>query len=174
MPGRESPQRRCADADLNGIDYIDIGGDDHPQDQSVLVIHFLDKAPEDITIANLRIDGGRRIRDVRVETILEHKQPPSRRLADRLTLRVNHPGDFSPYTLSIVEADDQGLPGDQPLSGFDPRYFQAEFSFKVNCPSDLDCAQNKSCDRCLRPSRRSTISAKTMRVSVNSSSIAFP
>jgi len=134
-----------ADADLNGIDYIDIGGDDHPQDQSVLVIHFLDKAPEDITIANLRIDGGRRIRDVRVETILEHKQPPSRRLADRLTLRVNHPGDFSPYTLSIVEADEQGLPGDQPLSGFDPRYFQAEFSFKVNCPSDLDCAQNKSC-----------------------------
>ncbi len=93
-----------AQPDLNGIDYIDVGDENDPHNQSILVIHFLDKAPEYITPANLRIDGGRRIRDVQVAQILAHKQPKNPRLADQLTIQVNHPGDFSTYTLSLVEA----------------------------------------------------------------------
>lgn len=44
-----------------------------------------------------------------------------------LTLRVPEPGDFSTYTLAI------------PSPVLDRFFAQTPFSFKANCPSDLDC-----------------------------------
>ena len=34
---------------------------------------------------------------------------------------------------------------DQPPAGFDPKLSSIEFSFKVECPSDFDCAQHAAC-----------------------------
>src|SRR5262249_47207815 len=44
-----------------------------------------------------------------------------------------------------VKVDANGRPSDEPLEGFDPRYAQIEFTFKIGCPSDLDCAPDTSC-----------------------------
>ena len=49
-------------------------------------------------------------------------------LDDCMIVRLDKPGDFSTYTLRLV-----GLPE------IDPYYDHVDFSFKVNCPSDLDC-----------------------------------
>jgi hypothetical protein len=53
---------------------------------------------------------------------------------------VDKAGDFSPYWLRLVEPD-----GVTPLPGMDPLLFEIEFSFKVECPSDFDCAATTTC-----------------------------
>ncbi|MGN6810834.1 MAG: putative baseplate assembly protein, partial [Thermomicrobiales bacterium] len=61
---------------------------------------------------------------------------------------VDRPGDFSTYTLRLVKSGPHGRPGERPFDhaeGFDPRYTRLPFSFKVNCPSDLDCAPVADC-----------------------------
>ena len=56
--------------------------------------------------------------------------------ANLLTVTVAAPGDFSTYTLRLVD----GLPGSsQPPTGFDPVLSAIDFSFKVACPNDFDC-----------------------------------
>jgi hypothetical protein len=119
--------------DLNGLDYLEVSGD-----QRTLTIYFLDKAP-DLKKENIRISGGRRITDIRVTDLdICRSQDPER--DDCLTVRVDKPGDFSCYTLCVVNVDEQGRPTDERHPDFDPRYWCLEFSFKANCPSDLDCA----------------------------------
>ena len=51
-----------------------------------------------------------------------------------MIVRLDKPGDFSTYTLRLV-----GLPE------IDPYYDHVDFSFKVNCPSDLDCRAGSVC-----------------------------
>jgi predicted phage baseplate assembly protein len=130
----ETGQRR-----LNGIDYVEIS-----EDQLALTLYFLGKAPEQIGRENIRIEGGRRVRDIRVMEIrLLTEEDPD--LDDALQILVDRAGDFSIYTLRLVNADDRGRPGTEPLIGFDPRYAQIEFSFKAHCPSDLDCLPQAEC-----------------------------
>ena len=126
--------------DLNGIDYIEVS----EHDQRILNVHFMDKAPEDITVKNVRIDGGRRIRNIKVIKV-ELCAPDDPEQADCMQVTVNRAGDFSTYTLCLVELDEQGHPSDQPLKGFDVRYACIDFSFKANCPSDLDCQAVDTC-----------------------------
>jgi hypothetical protein len=66
-------------------------------------------------------------------------------LDDCLTITVDKRGDFSDYTLHIVELDKRGHPTIQPLRGFDRRFAQIVFSFKAGCPSDLDCLPQSVC-----------------------------
>src|SRR5262249_7864628 len=54
---------------------------------------------------------------------------------DSLIITVDKPGDFSTYTLRLVNVEN-----------IDPRYQSADFSFKVNCPSDADCAPACECE----------------------------
>ena len=140
-PRREEIRAKGGDApdyEPNGIDFVEIS-----DDQLVITVYFLNKAPRDIHKENIRIDGGRRIRGIRVRAIrpciLDDPE-----LDDCLRVIVDKPGDFSTYTLRFVERE-HGQPGDKPLRGFDPLYAQIEFSFKVNCPSDLDCAPVPEC-----------------------------
>src|SRR5205085_1466340 len=49
------------------------------------------------------------------------------------------------------EVDDDGLTTNEPLKGFDPRYACAEFSFKGECPSDLDCENESVCSPVVTP-----------------------
>jgi predicted phage baseplate assembly protein len=119
---------------LNGIDYIDVS-----EDQRTLTVFFLLKAPEqELQPGNVRIDGGRRVRNIKVlEVTFCRNEDPER--DDCMKVKVDKPGDFSTYTLCLVEADQYGRPTETPLKGFDLRYVCVDFSFKANCPSDLDC-----------------------------------
>lgn len=125
--------------DLNGIDYLEVD-----ESQTRLTVYFIAKAPAHITENNVRIDGGIRIRNIRVKAI--HRCNPEDPRADGcLQIEVDHPGDFSTYTLRLVNTDARGRPGNEPLEGFDPRYAQLDFSFKARCPTDLDCAPSDTC-----------------------------
>lgn len=126
--------------DLNGIDYLEVS----ENDQRILRVSFMDDAPENITVANVRIDGGRRIRKIRVEEVqlceTEDEEHP-----DCMEVRVDKAGDFSTYTLCLIDLDADGHPTDKPLTGFDVRYTCIDFTFKANCPSDFDCEPEDTC-----------------------------
>jgi hypothetical protein len=115
----------------NGLDYLEVG-----DDQRTLTVYFLGVAPEDLTTENVQITGGRRIRDIQV---IEVKTCPQHdpELDNCMVVTVDKPGDFSTYTLCIVN-----LPEDSP---FDPRYRCLDFSFKAACPTDLDCKTQPVC-----------------------------
>jgi hypothetical protein len=116
-----------------GIDYLEVSEDQHE-----LSIYFVpgedeDKImiPEDLTPRNVEITGGVRITDVRVTEI--------RYEPDRLIVEVDGDpesgvGDFSTYTLSLVDVDD-----------LDPLFSQVAFSFKVGCPTEFDCEPEREC-----------------------------
>jgi hypothetical protein len=122
---------------LNGIDYLEVS-----KDQRTLTVYFLGKSPIAIDAKNVRIEGGRRIQDIRILQVRVHHFKQLE-FDDYMEVAVDKPGDFSSYTLRVVE---QNAEGDwQPHTDFDPRYDHVEFSFKVDCPSDLDCKQPVVC-----------------------------
>jgi ribosome modulation factor len=137
----QDEQRRHAvrRADFNGLDYLEVS-----DDQRRLTLFFLGTIPADLTPAHFQISGGRRITNIQV-VALELCDQPDPTVDDCLILTADGPGDFSTYRLCIVELDEDGRPTGRPYPGFDPRYACLEFSFKVNCPSDLDCHQPVVC-----------------------------
>ncbi|QQS49033.1 MAG: putative baseplate assembly protein [Acidobacteriota bacterium] len=122
---------------LFGLDYLEVG-----EDQRTLSVHFLGKAPGEIGPDNVVIEGGRRIRNIRVVGA-DPERTDDPELDDTLEVVVDRPGDFSTYTLRIVERDERGHP--QPHPKFDPRYDSVEFGFKVDCAGDLDCKAGPLC-----------------------------
>ena len=121
-----------AKPDLNGLDYVEVDND-----QLTLRVYFLGKAPALLKKGStqyVRVEGGRRIRDIKVVDIdIVHQSDPE--LDDSMIVRVDQPGDFSTYTLRLVGLGNM----------IDPFYDHLDFSFKVNCPSDLDCAAPDTC-----------------------------
>ncbi len=130
---------------LNGLDYMEIVPlqSDNPAQGVALVLYFLGKAP-DLVAANVLIDGGQRIRDIRATDVDVFRQDDRER-DDAIVVYVDRMGDFSTYTLRLVELDEQDRPTDQPLADFDPRYDRLTFNFRVDCPSDLDCKTAAVC-----------------------------
>jgi hypothetical protein len=126
--------------ELYGLDYLDVD----PM-QTMLTVHFLGKAPRgphEIKKQNVVIEGGRRIRKIKVlSAVTRPSDDPE--FDDTLEIVVDRPGDFSTYTLRIVARDSLGRP--QPHPAFDPRYDTLEFNFKIECASDLDCATQPQC-----------------------------
>ena len=124
---------------LNGIDFLEVLDHDAPSKvmrQRLLQLHFVnDLTGGPLTEKNVRIEGGERITDV---TVTKVTSGPS---ANVLTVEVNQPGDFSIYTLRLVQ-DVQHL---QPPAGYDPVLSEVNFSFKVECPSDFDCKPKCVC-----------------------------
>ena len=122
---------------LFGLDYLKVA-----DDQRTLTVHFLGKAPHKIDKDNVLIEGGRRIRDIRVlgAEVNRFDHPE---LDDTLEVLLDKAGDFSTYKLRIIERDRQGRP--RPHPAFDPRYDSVEFGFKVDCPDDLDCKTEPQC-----------------------------
>lgn len=150
----ERRRERVRVADLNGLDYVEV-----EDDQQTLAVYFLGKAPPAIEVeghpvrspiakANVRIEGGSRIRDLRVVDVAVHRNDNPRE-DDWLEVKVDRPGDVSTYTLRLIATDERGraiVDGDEdgveefrPFPGFDPRYAAVEFSFKPGCPAELDC-----------------------------------
>ena len=122
---------------LNGIDYLEVVS----SDQTVLQVHFIHPLPGEVggvpaspplTISNVSIEGGVRVQGIQLKNV--------HCAGTVLTLEVMRPGDFSTYTLRLVQSPSDPLP---PQS-FDPRLSQIEFSFKIGCLSNFDCAGSAS------------------------------
>jgi hypothetical protein len=145
---------------INGIDYLEVlGFDAEPlglAPQTILMVRCLDAAPAGLTPDNIIITGGESIADVKVVWIAPASTPPAfmtaaqqafftalRDAAEILLVGVSVAGDFSPYTLRLVnsaaEADDDPFTITEALAGFDPQLAEVEFSFKVECPPFFDC-----------------------------------
>ncbi len=104
--------------DLNGLDYLEVGAD-----RTSLTVYFLGKLPRalredrDTLKQAVRIEGGRRIRDIQVLDVTAHHNADPER-DDFIVVRVDKPGDHSTYALRTVG-----------LEGIDPRYDRVDFSF---------------------------------------------
>ena len=61
--------------------------------------------------------------------------------------KLKEPGDFSIYTLSLVQGPFDSAAPDK----IDPRLAAVDFSFKVECPSNFDCAPKHICPPEPRP-----------------------
>jgi len=142
----ERRRRDSRQAPLFGLDFIEV---DLSADHATLQVFFLGKAPRQIAEANVRITGGRRIRDIRVKEIRVHRQKDPT-LDDYLEVVVHQIGDASTYTFSLAKVDENGHPTDEPMDGFDPRYDSVDFSFRAGCPTDLDCKTPAVCPPPLR------------------------
>lgn len=124
----------------NGIDYVEV--DDS---QRTLRVYFLGKLPPELQENKpgierfLRIEGGTRITDIQI-TDADPVIDPDPEKDDFLILELNKYGDYSTYTLRLVGVAD-----------VDPHYDHVDFSFKINCPSDLDCAPACACEPTLFP-----------------------
>jgi hypothetical protein len=125
---------------LNGIDFLEVA----TADQKTLRVRFIHPLPGQsnqvppspappLTPANIVIDGGVRIKGIRVRTVAAADQV--------LTVTVAEPGDFSTYVLRLAKSADDPAPP----AGFDPQLSAVEFSFKVTCPSDFDCKPVEAC-----------------------------
>jgi len=122
-------ERVRAKTNLNGLDYLEVS-DDPP----TLTVYFLGKAPQQLAKDNFKIEGGRRVRDIRIvgAKVYRSRDPE---LDDSVELTLNRSGDFSTYTLRLVGAR-------EPM---DPYYDHLDFTFKVDCPTDLDCKAEEAC-----------------------------
>jgi hypothetical protein len=146
---------------LNGIDYLEVL--DHeaiplgsPRQQTLLV-HCL-RALSPITANNVLIEGGESVTDIKVDWLTPASGPfPTQAssaeqkyfaaLADAakvLVIRTTKAGDFSPYNLRLVndaaKAPEAPFQVTEVLDGFDTQLASVEFSFKVECGPDFDCA----------------------------------
>jgi hypothetical protein len=134
--------------ELNGLDYLEVEPivHDDPAQGVALVLFFLAKAPRGLEAGNIRLEGGRRIpaADIAVTGVSVYAQDDPER-DDSVRVYLDRWGDFSAYTLRLVEADAAGRPTDTPLRGFDRRYDRLEFNFQAACPSDLDCRDAPPC-----------------------------
>jgi hypothetical protein len=137
---RDERRRQTArDRHFNGIDYVEVD-----ETQRLLCVHLFGEVPDNLSAVNVRIEGGRRVRHIQVKSVYPDKDDDDE-LGECLRVEVDRAGDFSTYTLRLLEVDDKGRPTGKPPAGFDPRYASARFSFKVNCPSDLDCQAADLC-----------------------------
>lgn len=138
----ENRRRRVGQSTtLNGIDFLEVQAD-----QTKLDVHFLHALPgpgavdpvpadpsKELQAGNLVIAGGVRLTGIKVKTIS--------RANEVLTIAVDAAGDFSTYTLRLVTSPTDPAAPD----GFDPQLAAVDFSFKVDCPSDFDCAPAPVC-----------------------------
>jgi hypothetical protein len=145
----ERRRQKARDKNFNGIDYVEID-----ETQTVLCVHLFGETPANIDKTNVRIEGGRRVRNIQILDVYPQKEEDEE-LGECLRVIVDKAGDFSTYTLRLFElkkdadgkpvVDANGKPLEKTLPGFDPRYASVSFSFKVNCPSDLDCKTAQAC-----------------------------
>jgi hypothetical protein len=138
---------------LNGIDFLEVLDSDAPvgtPPQQTLLVHLLQSA-SGLGTANAAISGGVRITGIEVvwayqasataptgvEAALDTYVKALSDAQNVLVVRTSATGDFSTYTLVLSGPPP---PTSAPPFAFDPQLSTVGFSFKVDCPSDLDCA----------------------------------
>lgn len=155
---RTNPQDELHPVPINGIDYLTVldseAPAESPRQQTLLIVFLLPLVP-DVSVENIRIEGGARITPVRPvwahkaalipeELLLDSEVPYFSGLQDSdriLVVRTDRAGDFSTYRLSIHETGDS----DKPPPYFDILLSEVDFSFRVECPSPFDCRRVPSC-----------------------------
>ena len=85
---REERRRLVREKPLTGLDYLEVS-----EDQRTLTVYFLGKAPDGLAVENVRLTGGRRVRDVRVLDVVIQRSPDPER-DDTMAVTVDKPGDF--------------------------------------------------------------------------------
>ncbi|MBI2925746.1 MAG: putative baseplate assembly protein [Verrucomicrobia bacterium] len=147
---------RKSDQPLNGIDHLEVlsSGLSDEQKQRTLRIFFV-KPPADeppyqlLTVLkngqfDVCVTGGERINNIHVDSAVF--DAANVRLDVHLTPR----GDFSTYTLWLCQPG-RCPPDDlRSLDGLDEKLGSVDFSFKVQCPSDLDCREICACPPAVR------------------------
>lgn len=151
--------RAIAEAGVrNGIEYVEVRDRDEADPglrQRTLYVRLLQPVPAGLGGGNVTITGGERVPEVAVtwaapaDALPASVSPPQQAelvagLADPqrvLVVRTDARGDFSRYTLRLVA----GAGSDAPPAGFDPMLTEVDLSFKVECPSDFDCALHEHC-----------------------------
>lgn len=161
--GRRANVVKNPSSPVNGVEFLEVL--DRPADppelrQRALLVHFLKALtptgqPGALGLNNVLIEGGERIRDIRVTKVTAGAAGPTPYDQPHvLVVEVAAPGDFSTYTLRVVRdaerARAQGpevrdSPFRQPPKGFDPVLSAVDFSFKVLCESDFDCRDEQVC-----------------------------
>jgi uncharacterized phage protein gp47/JayE len=153
-------QRRNAAAahpTLNGIDYLEVLDRDAPSGsprQCTLFLRLLKPVPAGFLAQQVRIEGGERVRNIRIDWVGPASGPPpettnlERDLLATLpepnhvlVIRTDVYGDFSPYRLRLTRS----ALDDIPPAGFDPQLSEVAFSFKVECESEFDCRTVATC-----------------------------
>ncbi len=125
-----------AHASLNGIDFLEVKdepGQPLEDRQRFLLVTLLKLPAAPLTESNIRIEGGEVVRNVRVVDVQQS--------GSLLTVEVDRPGDFGTYTLRLVAGAELG----EPPAGYDRLLSAVDFSFKVNCESDIDCGLQEDC-----------------------------
>lgn len=146
------------DLNINGIDYIEVltvqseSNEFYPN--PLLVVHCF-KTASNLDKNNIFIEGGVRVKNIEAAwahlgteldkpsvrnkmSLPEHKALEGVKNQDSaLVVRSSVQGDFSTYVLAIVRSASRPS---IPAVGFDAVLYRSEFSFKVECPSDFDCA----------------------------------
>lgn len=123
---------------LNGIDFLEVLDDPGMPDdqrQRTLFIHFVNPVSVTLSATNILIDGGERIKGIAITKLKPTAQ------ANVLEVDVDRPGDFSTYTLRLMQAANDPSPPD----GYDRLLSSVDFSFKVECPNDFDCRVPQVC-----------------------------
>lgn len=155
----DTPRRNAVDAHpaLNGIDYLEVLDNESPEPglrQRTLLVRLLKPVPAGLGVEQVQIEGGERVRQIDVLWVAAASAPPADataaeqafftalpEAANVLLVRTDRYGDFSTYTLRLV----QSAGAQRPPAGFDPVLSDIAFSFKVECPSDFDCQTTTVC-----------------------------
>ncbi|HYE29038.1 MAG TPA: putative baseplate assembly protein [Allosphingosinicella sp.] len=154
----ETRRRRVRDqAGLNGIDYLEVVDREAPAGsprQRTLLLRFVKTAPA-LTLDNFELSGGERITGVELLWATPASAPDASLVTaaeaaflaalpdpdEVIALRTSSSGDYSTYTLHLV-ASPSSL---APPPGIDALLARVSFSFKVECPSEHDCAPRHLC-----------------------------
>jgi baseplate J-like protein len=144
----------------NGIEFLEVLDHLEPDlalRQRTLFVRLLQAVPTkpggecQLGAENVSVDGGTRLPSVPVAWVAAADKLPAgvdsalvegiETPASMLVVRTTMSGDFSQYTLRLrASANDEQSP-----DGFDPRLSAINFSFKVECASDFDCAAVPVC-----------------------------
>jgi Baseplate J-like protein len=142
---------------LNGIDYLEVVDAEAPAGsprQRTLLVRFVKAAPA-LLAENFELTGGERITGIGIEWATPASAPDAALVTPAeaaflaalpepeqvIALRTTSSGDYATYTLHLV-ASPASL---APPANIDPLLARVDFSFKVECPSDFDCAPVHDC-----------------------------
>ncbi|MGB4063062.1 MAG: putative baseplate assembly protein [Azonexus sp.] len=128
----------------NGIDFVEITSLDQ-RSLRVVCVHPV----SGISCANVHIDGGVRVTGIKLaaEPVINGRE---------IRLKVEQAGDFSWYTLSLIDPAD----AEAPAPGFDICLSTIRINFKAGCPSEFDCADIQDCPPVTPPEPRLDYLAK--------------